>query len=163
MSSPSQYVDCFPFELGTQHMIANSSQPSLPTVHINGSYIATEAGVGSSRAIGNYKLLYLIGTGGMGDVWLAEQSKPIRRRVALKLIKSGMDSNAIVARFEAERQALAMMDHASIAKVFDGGTTSTGEPYFVMEFVEGFPITDHCNHHKRIIDRYNPDRGRGRS
>ncbi|MEQ1824692.1 MAG: serine/threonine-protein kinase [Pirellula sp.] len=132
-------------------MIANKSQSSLPTVHIDRSSIPTEAGIGNSRAIWNYTLLHRIGTGGMGDVWLAEQSKPVRRRVALKLIKTGMDSNAIVARFESERQALAIMDHTSIAKVFDGGTTTTGEPFFVMEFVEGLPITDHCVHHKLLL------------
>ena len=82
---------------------------------------------------GRYKLLEQIGEGGMGTVWVAEQTEPVKRRVALKLIKPGMDSRAVLARFEAERQALALMDHPNIAKVFDGGTTEHGRPYFVME------------------------------
>src|SRR5262249_35377478 len=85
--------------------------------------------------IGPYKLLEQIGEGGMGLVFVAEQQQPVRRRVALKIIKPGMDSRQVVARFEAERQALAMMDHANIAKVHDGGTTPEGRPYFVMELV----------------------------
>jgi serine/threonine protein kinase len=95
-------------------------------------------------AIGPYKLLRQLGEGGFGTVYLAEQSQPVRRRVALKLIKPGMDSREIIARFEAERQALAMMDHPHIAKVHDAGTTAGGRPYFVMELVEGMPITGFC-------------------
>ncbi len=98
--------------------------------------------------IGRYKLLQQIGEGGMGTVFMAEQTKPIARRVALKIIKPGMDSKAVVARFEAERQALAMMDHPSIAKVLDAGTTESGRPYFVMELVKGIPITEYCDAHK---------------
>ncbi len=94
--------------------------------------------------IGRYKLLEKIGEGGMGVVYLAEQSEPVRRRVALKIIKLGMDTRNVVARFEAERQALAMMDHPNIAKVLDGGATDTGRPYFVMELVQGIPITEFC-------------------
>ncbi|MCI0681651.1 MAG: serine/threonine protein kinase, partial [Gemmataceae bacterium] len=121
--------------------------------------------------IGPYKLLQQIGEGGMGIVWMAEQSEPVKRKVALKLIKPGMDSRQVIARFEAERQALAMMDHVNIARVFDGGTTGTkdeggrmkdepdvssdssfrlhpssfGRPYFVMELVHGVPITKYCD------------------
>jgi WD40 repeat protein/serine/threonine protein kinase len=95
--------------------------------------------------IGRYKLLEKIGEGGFGEVWMAEQREPVKRRVALKLIKPGMDSRQIVARFEAERQALAMMDHANIAKIFDAGTTDTGRPYFVMELVRGIKITEYCD------------------
>src|SRR5262249_13483816 len=95
--------------------------------------------------IGPYKLLEEIGEGGMGLVFVAEQQQPVRRRVALKVIKPGMDSRQVIARFEAERQALAMMDHAHIAKVHDGGTTLEGRPYFVMELVKGTPITDYCD------------------
>ena len=91
--------------------------------------------------IGPYKLLQQIGEGGMGTVFMAEQTHPVQRKVALKLIKSGMDSRLVIARFEAERQALALMDHVNIARVFDGGTTETGRPYFVMELVHGVPIT----------------------
>ena len=97
------------------------------------------------ESVGPYKILQLLGEGGMGAVYLAEQEKPIRRRVALKVIKPGMDTKHVLARFEAERQALALMDHPSIARVFDAGTTSEGRAYFVMEFVKGVPITEHCD------------------
>jgi len=105
---------------------------------------------------GPYTLLERIGEGGMGEVWLAEQKEPVRRRVALKLIKAGMDSKDIVARFESERQALALMDHPNIAKVFDGGSTPDGHPYFVMEYVAGMPIT-------RIATSISSPRGNGLS
>lgn len=94
---------------------------------------------------GRYKLLERIGEGGMGAVWMAEQREPVKRLVAVKLIKPGMDSRAVLARFEAERQALALMDHPNIAKVFDGGTTAAGRPYFVMELVKGVPVTEYCD------------------
>ena len=99
----------------------------------------------SGTKIGPYKLLQEIGQGGMGVVYMAEQTQPVRRKVALKVIKPGMDSNQVVSRFEAERQALAMMDHVNIARVFDGGTTENGRPYFVMELVHGVPITKYCD------------------
>src|SRR6476661_6945277 len=95
--------------------------------------------------IGSYKLLEQIGEGGFGVVFLAEQTKPVRRKVALKVLKPGMDTRQVVARFEAERQALAIMDHPHIAKVFDGGATPSGRPYFVMELVKGVPITEFCD------------------
>jgi non-specific serine/threonine protein kinase/serine/threonine-protein kinase len=95
--------------------------------------------------IGPYRLLQKIGEGGMGEVWLAEQTEPVRRRVALKVIKQGMDTKQVIARFEAERQALAMMDHPYIAKVFEAGSTPEGRPYFAMEHVPGVPITEHCD------------------
>jgi len=98
-----------------------------------------------AQMIGRYKLLEVIGEGGFGEVWMAEQREPVKRRVALKLIKLGMDSRQIVARFEAERQALAMMDHANIAKIFDAGVTDIGRPYFVMELVRGIKITEYCD------------------
>ena len=94
---------------------------------------------------GRYKLLEKIGEGGMGAVWVAEQMQPVRRKVALKLIKPGMDSRSVLARFEAERQALAVMDHPNIAKVLDGGLAETGRPFFVMEYVKGVPITEYCD------------------
>src|SRR5262245_4381709 len=98
--------------------------------------------------VGPYKLLQQIGEGGMGVVYMAEQEEPVRRKVALKIIKPGMDSKQVVARFEAERQALAMMDHTNIARVFDAGTTDSGRPYFVMELVHGVPITTYCDANK---------------
>jgi eukaryotic-like serine/threonine-protein kinase len=107
------------------------------------------AGAGSKkqeiRTIGPYRLLEKLGEGGMGEVWVAEQQKPLRRTVALKLIKAGMDTRQVIARFESERQALALMDHPNIAKVFDAGETPEGRPYFVMEYVQGIPITVHCD------------------
>ena len=95
--------------------------------------------------IGRYKLLQQIGEGGCGVVYMAEQEEPVRRRVALKVIKLGMDTKQVIARFEAERQALALMDHPNIAKVLDAGATDTGRPYFVMELVRGIKITDYCD------------------
>ena len=101
--------------------------------------------------IGRYKLLQQIGEGGCGVVYMAEQEEPVRRRVALKVIKLGMDTRSVIARFEAERQALALMDHPNIAKVLDAGATDTGRPYFVMELVRGVRITDYCdqNNHEK--------------
>jgi eukaryotic-like serine/threonine-protein kinase len=98
--------------------------------------------------IGPYKLLEQIGEGGMGAVWMAEQTEPIRRRVAVKVVREGMDSKDMLARFEAERQALALMDHPNIAKVLDAGKTPSGRPYFVMELVKGTPITKYCDEHR---------------
>lgn len=98
-----------------------------------------------SRSIGPYRLIQVLGTGGMGEVWRAEQTEPFHRTVALKVIKAGMDTKAVVARFESERQALALMDHPNIAQVYDAGATAEGRPYFVMEYVPGVPITDYCD------------------
>jgi len=110
-----------------------------------GKKITPEA---TGTVIGRYKLLEKIGEGGFGEVWAAEQKKPVKRRVALKIIKLGMDTKQVVARFEAERQALALMDHPNIAKVLDAGATETGRPYFVMELVRGIPITGYCDQAK---------------
>jgi len=101
--------------------------------------------------IGRYKLLRELGEGGMGIVYLAEQQGSIRRRVALKVVKPGMDSKRVLARFDAERQALALLDHPNIAHVYDAGMTDTGRPYFVMEHVKGLPVTKHCDHYKLTI------------
>ncbi len=119
--------------------------PGLPTLDLNG--------LSTGGIIGPYHLLQLIGEGGMGEVWLAEQKQPVRRRVALKLIKVGMDTREVVARFESERQALALMDHPAIAKVFDAGSTPEGRPYFVMEYVSGLPITEYCDQHKLTLQQ----------
>jgi len=119
------------------------------------------SGAGATRArhvqspgdlIGPYRLLEMLGEGGFGEVWLAEQKAPIARRVALKIIKPGMDSRAVIARFEQERQALALMNHPNIARVFDAGTTDSGRPYFAMEHVKGAPITEHCDRERLTID-----------
>ena len=112
-------------------------EPPTLTVHIGG--------VSPGAEIGPYKLIRQIGEGGMGVVYHAQQVQPIRREVALKIIKPGMDSKQIIARFESERQALAMMDHPNIARVLDAGTTAGGLPYFVMELVNGVPITRYCD------------------
>ena len=101
--------------------------------------------------IGRYRLMEQIGEGGMGVVFVAEQERPVRRKVALKIIKPGMDTKEVIARFEAERQALALMDHAHIAKVLDAGSTESGRPYFVMELVRGIPITEYCDQNKLTI------------
>ena len=98
--------------------------------------------------IGPYKLLQQLGEGGMGIVFMAEQQQPVRRKVALKVLKPGMDTRQVIARFEAERQALALMDHPNIAKVLDAGETASGRPYFVMELVRGVPITDYCDQNR---------------
>ncbi len=118
---------------------AVSAGRSTSTVRADGAQLQP------GHRIGHYKILEQIGEGGFAVVYLAEQEKPVRRRVALKIIKLGMDTKQVIARFEAERQALAMMDHANVAKVFDAGATDTGRPYFVMEHVPGVSITEHCD------------------
>ncbi len=105
----------------------------------------------SGGQIGPYRLLEKIGEGGMGEVWAAEQRVPVRRRVALKVIKRGMDTKQVIARFEAERQALAMMNHPAVAKIFDAGETPRGRPFFAMEYVEGVPITEHCDRQRLTL------------
>jgi serine/threonine protein kinase/WD40 repeat protein len=118
----------------------NSDTPTLPPV--------TE---GPGTTVGHYKLLQQLGEGGMGVVYMAEQTEPVRRKVALKIIKPGMDTKQVIARFEAERQTLAMMEHQNIARVLDAGTTDSGRPYFVMELVKGVPITQYCDHNKLTV------------
>ncbi|MBS0198281.1 MAG: protein kinase [Planctomycetes bacterium] len=117
---------------------------SAPT---SGGDVQTQSGQmseGPGSRIGPYRLLQAIGEGGFGTVFMAEQETPVSRRVAIKVIKLGMDTHQVIARFEAERQALAMMDHPNIARVLDAGATETGRPYFVMELVRGEAIFDHC-------------------
>src|SRR5262245_4675417 len=117
---------------------ANAGQaPTIDDTHADGP----------GTVIGPYKLVEEIGEGGMGTVWMAQQIEPVKRVVAIKLIKAGMDSRQVIARFEAERQALALMDHPNIARVLDAGTTDSGRPYFVMDLVKGVPITRYCDEH----------------
>jgi len=120
---------------------------TAPTASVH-TAAASSLGEQSGSVIGRYKLVETIGEGGFGTVWLAEQTEPVRRQVALKIIKLGMDTQEVVARFEAERQALALMEHPNIARVFDGGATGSGRPYFVMELVRGERITDYCDRHQ---------------
>ncbi|HKB40232.1 MAG TPA: protein kinase, partial [Gemmataceae bacterium] len=121
-------------------------KPAAPAVAANGATaVYPPITEGPGTVIGPYRLMEQIGEGGMGLVFVAEQVEPVRRKVALKVIKPGMDTREVIARFEAERQALAMMDHPNIARVLDAGATESGRPYFVMELVKGVPITDHCD------------------
>src|SRR5215468_9404244 len=121
------------------------SEDQPPTADATGPPASDAAG---AVIAGRYTLLQRIGEGGMGEVWLARQQEPVKRQVALKLIKAGMDSKAVLARFEVERQALALMDHPNIARVLDGGLTPTGQPFFVMELVNGLPLTRFCDEAK---------------
>jgi serine/threonine protein kinase len=107
---------------------------------------------GPGSVIGPYRLLELLGEGGMGQVYLAEQEEPIRRRVALKIVKLGMDTMQVISRFRAEQQTLALLSHPNIAHVFDAGSTDSGRPYFVMEYVEGMPITEYCDAHRLSLE-----------
>jgi len=133
--------------------IVDGSDPKRKAIASDPSEMLVEP---PGSRIGRYQLLGVIGEGGMGIVYQARQEHPIKRDVALKLIKPGMDSKQVIARFEAERQALALLDHPNIAHVYDAGTTETGRPYFVMEYVKGLPITEHCDSHKLAIeDRLN--------
>ncbi|HZN65127.1 MAG TPA: serine/threonine-protein kinase, partial [Tepidisphaeraceae bacterium] len=127
--------------------LAERIRKVLPAVSLIEEARTVGLGTGErpGSTIGRYKVLERIGEGGFGVVYMAEQHQPVRRRVALKVIKAGMDTRQVVARFEAERQALAIMDHPNIAKVFDGGMTDSGRPYFVMELVKGEPITEYCD------------------
>jgi eukaryotic-like serine/threonine-protein kinase len=144
----------------TDHQSSGNEEDGLPAVPADGHSAQSngpletqppDAPAPPSNVIGPYQLLEVIGEGGMGQVWLAEQKYPVRRRVAIKLIKAGMDTREVVARFDSERQALALMDHPAIAKVFEAGTTPTGRPYFVMEYVAGMPITAYCDKHRLTL------------
>jgi serine/threonine protein kinase/Flp pilus assembly protein TadD len=135
-----------------QLLEAHDRPDSLPEAPPEVGRTADGGAEGPGTVIGPYKLLQQIGEGGMGTVYMAEQAYPVQRKVALKIIKAGMDSRQVVARFEAERQALALMDHPHIAKVFDAGTTAAARPYFVMELVKGLPITKYCDE-RRLTPR----------
>ncbi len=127
----------------------------LERLAAQGPDVTTEAAIreGPGTIIGSYKLLEQIGEGGFGVVFMAEQTQPIRRKVALKILKPGMDTRQVVARFEAERQALALMEHPNIARVLDGGETATGRPFFVMELIRGVPITEYCDQHQLPVNQ----------
>jgi serine/threonine protein kinase/tetratricopeptide (TPR) repeat protein len=129
----------------------SGNDPNATASHV-GASDATLTGSLVPRQIGPYKLLQRIGAGGMGEVWVAEQAEPVKRRVALKLIKEGIGSKEIIARFEAERQALALMNHPNIARILDAGTTPDGQPYFAMELVQGKPLTTYCDENRLSID-----------
>lgn len=135
------------FERGAAFLASPTAHPEQkdPAGTTAAATVVASPHEGPGTRIGHYKLLQLIGEGGFGSVFLAEQEKPVARRVALKIIKLGMDTKAVIARFEAERQALALMDHANIAKVLDAGATETGRPYFVMELCKGDPIAEYCD------------------
>ena len=127
--------------------------PEEPTVNSGGAAHPAPPPASAPRAlpdpdrIGPYRIIRVLGQGGMGTVYEAEQLEPLRRTVALKVIRRGMDTDEVLARFESERQALAVMDHPNIARALDAGTTDEGLPYFVMELVAGEPITDYCDRH----------------
>ena len=127
--------------------LLNDGAPIVPASSPNAT-VALENSELCGSQIGPYKILQMLGEGGMGLVYLAEQQRPVRRQVALKIIKHGMDSKKFIARFEAERQALAMMDHPNIAQVLEAGCTEHGRPYFVMELVKGVPISDFCDENR---------------
>ena len=137
--------DAAPQFLKTENEVGSQGSTNKETQKQN----SIQEGPGS--LIGPYKLLQKLGEGGFGVVYMAEQTKPLLRRIALKIIKLGMDTKQVIGRFEAERQALAMMDHPNIAKVLDAGSTETGRPYFVMELVKGVPITEYCDKEKLSI------------
>ncbi|HEY6564575.1 MAG TPA: serine/threonine-protein kinase, partial [Pirellulaceae bacterium] len=144
LEPPPMAIPAKVFAEATPFVAAVGSQVSQNEGHA-WSPSTAEQDLAAGTMCGPYKLLEVIGRGGMGSVWMAEQQHPIRRRVAVKVINPGMDSRAVLARFDAERQALALMDHANIAKVLDAGATTDGRPYFVMELVRGVPITSYCD------------------
>ena len=145
-SSPSGADDCTePDDVRPPAYVGDATLDQIPSPEATEPPALRPISEGPGTRIGPYKLREKIGEGGMGVVYLAEQEKPVRRRVALKIIKPGMDTEQVVARFEAKCQALAIMDHPSIARVLDAGATETGRPYFVMELVKGVPITDYCD------------------
>src|ERR1051326_3638540 len=134
-----------PAGLCPQCLILGAFESSVDAEESGTQTIDTATGATGDDDFGRYQLLRPLGEGGMGTVYLAEQHAPIRRWVALKVVKLGMDTAQVLARFSNERQALAMMDHPNIAQIFDAGATPKGRPYFVMEYIEGAPITQHCD------------------
>ena len=135
--------------------MTNSNSGENERFEGNESLPTAEYGVereGPGARIGSYKLISILGEGGYGIVYLADQHEPFRRHVALKVIKPGMDTHQVIARFEAERQALALLDHPNVAHVHEAGTTGAGRPYFAMEYVKGVSIVEHCDRHKLSVE-----------
>jgi serine/threonine protein kinase len=130
---------------------SQKSSAQIDTFHGDVDWTKSNKPLELDDGVAGYRINRCIGSGGMGDVYLAEQQQPVQRQVALKLIKAGMDSQQVLARFAAEQQALAMMDHPGIARVFDGGMTDRGHPYFAMEYVDGIPLTEYCDQHQLSI------------
>ena len=124
----------------------SQSAPVTPTE------VTVRSSLGDPDVIGPYRIVHRVGEGGMGVVYVAEQTHPVRRRVALKIIKLGMDTTDVIARFESERQALALMNHPNIARILDAGATEGGRPYFVMEYVPGISITEYCDIERMRVD-----------
>ena len=122
--------------------------PLPPTVVLADADLPTDDLPSPGQRLGAYRIVRLLGQGGMGLVYLAEQEQPVHREVAIKIIKLGMDTCEVVARFEGESQALALMNHPNIARVFEAGVTERGRPYFVMEYVPGVPITEYCDQYQ---------------
>ncbi|MDX2039503.1 MAG: tetratricopeptide repeat protein [Isosphaeraceae bacterium] len=145
--SPTQHVRTQPGDSPTATISQSTLDETSPGTRSTGD-LSRPAASATQTIAGRYMLRERIGEGGMGEVWIADQTEPVRRKVAVKLIRAGMDSTAVLRRFEQERQALAMMDHPNIAKVLDGGLTPLGRPYFVMEFVPGLPLTEYCDRHR---------------
>src|SRR5215475_7655544 len=160
IASPAARAEYLRQACGTDSSLFERVQVLLRAYEGQASFLESSPVIGVSQTtdqpvaetpgavVGPYKLLEQIGEGGMGTVWMAQQTEPVKRLVAIKLIKAGMDSRQVIARFEAERQALALMDHANIARVLDVGTTGAGRPYFVMDLVKGVPITRCCDQHR---------------
>jgi serine/threonine protein kinase len=139
--------------MGVNSRPDNDRNHVVPAPQSKSNDVLTQPAAGTTerRSIGHYRLLEKLGEGGMGQVWLAEQTAPVRRQVALKLIRAGMCDDTMLHRFQSERQSLAIMDHPSIAKVFDAGATPDSQPYFAMEYVPGVAITDYCDQKKLNI------------
>src|SRR5262245_37266151 len=160
IGSPDARAEYLRQACGTDSALRERVQVLLRAYEEQASFLESPPPVGGAATIdepaaespgavlGPYKLLQLIGAGGMGSVWMAQPTEPASRLAPMKSGKAGMDSKQVIARFEAERQALALMDHPNIAKVLDGGTTPSGRPYFVMDLVKGVPITRYCDEHR---------------
>ena len=140
-----------PAGLCPQCLIQGAFESSVGADESGTQTIDTASAAIGEDDFGRYQILRPLGEGGMGTVYLAEQREPIRRRVALKVVKLGMDASQVLARFDNERQALAMMDHPNIARIFDAGATAKGRPYFVMEYIEGATITQYCDRKRMTI------------